>query len=79
MRHYTGHLVAFVFLPECIARLRRNVRFAPLAGRFREYLDRGCPDHLASERCHLDATLRGNMGTQKVWLTKRMHFFLRTT
>jgi hypothetical protein len=50
-----------------------------LAGCFREYLDRGCPDHLASERCHLNTTLRGNMGTQKVWRTKLMHFFLGTT
>jgi hypothetical protein len=42
-------------------------------------LDRGCPDHLPSERCHLNTTLRGNMGTQKVWLTELMHLFLCTT
>jgi hypothetical protein len=79
MRHYTGHPVAFAFLPECVARLSRNIRLTPLAGGFREHLDGGCPDHLASERCHLNTTLRGNMGTQKVWRTKLMHFFLGTT
>jgi hypothetical protein len=71
--------VAFVFLPECIAGLGQNVRLTPLAGRFGEYLDRRRPNHLASERCHLNATLARNMGAETLWLTKLMHPFLCNT
>jgi hypothetical protein len=79
MRHYTGYLVAFVFLPEYVARLRRNLRLTPLTGRLREHLDRGCPNHLASERRCLNPTLDGNMCAQKLWPTKLMHLLLCPT
>jgi hypothetical protein len=57
MPHYTGYFAAFAFLPESGVRLRGDARLAPLAGRFGENLDRGCPDPLAPDWCRFDATL----------------------
>ena len=68
MRHYTGYLAAFAFPSECVARLRRDARLAPLAGRFGEHLDRGCPDRLAPDWRRFDATLDGHMSPQALWL-----------
>jgi hypothetical protein len=79
MRHYTEYLVAFIFLPECVARLRRNLGLPPLTGGFGEHLDGGCPNHLASERRGLNAALDGNMSAQKLGSTELMHLLLCTT